>query len=85
MPRNVRDAITGHTNSDMDARYDTVDNEDLLDGVDKLEAFYQEKTGDVTNLLPKQLSCNVSSGGVDGVSSCNPLMVPKAGFEPARA
>jgi len=38
--KNVRMVIFGHSNpNDMDLRYDTVDEEDLIDAIDKIETF----------------------------------------------
>ena len=40
--KNVRMVIFGHSNSnDMDLRYDTVDEGDLIDAIDKIETFLQ--------------------------------------------
>ena len=40
--KNVRMVIFGHSNSnDMDSRYDTVDEEDLIDAIDRVELFLQ--------------------------------------------
>lgn len=41
--KNVRMVIFGHSNSnDMDSRYDTVDEEDLIDAIDRVELFLQD-------------------------------------------
>ena len=41
--KNVRMVIFGHSgNDDMDFRYDTVDEGDLLDAIDKVEMFLQD-------------------------------------------
>ena len=38
--KNVRSVIFGHSNpNDMDLRYDTVDEEDMIDAIDKIETF----------------------------------------------
>ncbi|NIO22361.1 MAG: tyrosine-type recombinase/integrase [Candidatus Aenigmarchaeota archaeon] len=39
IPRNVIMAITGHTANDMNFRYDTVDEEDLLKAIDQMEDY----------------------------------------------
>ena len=39
--RNVAMAITGHTSSDMNFRYDTVDESDLLKAIDQMEAYFE--------------------------------------------
>jgi integrase len=39
IPRNVIMAITGHTSSDMNFRYDTVDEEDLIKAIDQMEDY----------------------------------------------
>lgn len=41
--KNVRMVIFGHSNSnDMDLRYDTVDEDDLIDAIDRVELYLQE-------------------------------------------
>jgi len=41
--KNVRMVIFGHSNpNDMDLRYDTVDEEDMIDAIDKVELFLQD-------------------------------------------
>ncbi len=39
VPRNVIMSITGHTANDMNFRYDTVDEEDLLKAIDQMEDY----------------------------------------------
>jgi integrase len=39
VPRNVIMTITGHTANDMNFRYDTIDEEDLLKAIDQIEAY----------------------------------------------
>jgi len=41
VPRNVVMTITGHTANDMNFRYDTVDENDLLKAVDQIEAYLE--------------------------------------------
>jgi integrase len=61
VPRNVIIAIMGHSDStDMNLRYDTVDESDLLEAVDRIEAYVQEKSGDVTKVLPEQPSKDIA-------------------------
>ena len=40
--KNVRMVIFGHSNpNDMDLRYDTVDDEDMIDAIDKIETYLE--------------------------------------------
>jgi hypothetical protein len=48
--KNVRMTMFGHSNpDDMDLRYDTVDEGDLLDAVDKIEAYLKNVEKVLTN------------------------------------
>ena len=54
--RNVRMVMMGHTDgNDMDLRYDTVDEGDLRDAVDRLGLFFQNSDQTVTKGTKKGL------------------------------
>ena len=56
--KNVRGVIFGHSVSgDMDFRYDHVDESDLLDAIDKTEAFIESISQNVSQ-AEKKLSQN---------------------------
>jgi integrase len=60
--RNVIMANMGHSSgTDMNLRYDTVDETDLLDAVERLEGFVKDKAEDVTKVLPAETSEEIAN------------------------
>lgn len=52
IPRNVIMTITGHTANDMNFRYDTVDENDLLEDLDQIEAYLESLDQNVGQAPP---------------------------------
>jgi len=49
----VRDAMVGHAQQGMDRHYDTVDDQDLLEGMGQFEAWFDNEAEKASKALPK--------------------------------
>ena len=74
--KNVRMVIVGHSNSkDLDLRYDTVDEDDLINAIDRVEMYLQASEKQENSQYQKYLVTIVVTRGQKRLSKPRALIV----------